>query len=216
MLSVNESLTVVSLLILVAALIPTFLAFIERPPVMASEPTVKIVTSTAGSQGPVAARSDFTIIINLVRGAAASVLPIIAYGFRLAWNLLTRPLLALLSVVATILWPVYYALETLALILFFPIKVTASIGKFLYPLYVFVGAACVVGLSVALFVRGVAALTIFLVRDDSPAPQEEKRKENLVASPHRGRSRQSKEVQSRDAGVALRKRKSRTLIKEDE
>ncbi|KZT38382.1 hypothetical protein SISSUDRAFT_1047064 [Sistotremastrum suecicum HHB10207 ss-3] len=137
-----ETVSLTALLVLVAALIPSFISS-HRPNPAPSESTA-VVSSEPNNLN----------VTSLISTTLKFILPFLPSPYTLIallttpLTLLWKPFAGLLSFVGAVFAPIFIALRLLLHVLFvWPVMMIVGVMKALYPLYVFGGVAVVVGLA---------------------------------------------------------------------
>ena len=171
----RESVVLAALLLVVAALIPSF--------IQANEPKVVIQADPSSSPLPPSHFQFQWHWITTTLGILATPLQIILV-----------PLQAILSFVYAVLYPLVVAFRFVFGVVMFPITLMAAAMKMLYPIYVFLGAACVLGLMTAYISRILFELCI---RSWGERSSTESAKELDGRTKERGRNMKRKDVAAR-------------------
>ncbi|KAF8524337.1 hypothetical protein BU17DRAFT_84929 [Hysterangium stoloniferum] len=167
----TESVILAFLFGLIALILPAFFYFISSQ--SAEDHAGLNLTMSAFTKTPLA-----TAVSSLPTISAAVYRVLAVCGVAL------RPFVVLLSLVWAALAPVTIVSRLILQVLVIgPVSAVASIVQFFYPLYVFVGVACLLGAGIGLLGRGLVEGGRILLADapsSFPAPQGRKGKRKAV------------------------------------
>ena len=167
----RESTVLAALLVLVAALIP----------ILISENGTKSIPDHENVPGnhPGTSLANFQWRSLLSTFWATISIPLHAISI---------PVQALVSATLVVLHPIILAFKFMFAIIFFPFKLLIGLAMLLYPIYVFLGAACIVGLVTGIIGKHTLQLLVYLWREkpsgakpiegkDTPRGRNQKRKD---------------------------------------
>lgn len=186
----RESTVLAVLLVLIAALVPIFIADNTKPAVIHPNPSSPAITPGASHTNIVHDhRTLSTVSTSLADVRWRDVFFTILGVILTLVHAIITPATIILSGVLVVLYPAILAFKFMFAIISFPFKIVYMVFKALYPVYVFLGAACIVGLTTGVVGKETLRGIVRLWRT-KPEDQVEGYQEPAA----RGRNRKRKDV----------------------